>query len=114
MTKYWYAATTKHGKRVTLYVETYDSAIEHDLQQAPSGSLIYWAFSHDVPADEEQRHRALARGAFMRHTKAPGFTPVGKIYETDSIPKGLEGSWGGGTVKEPQTCAVVVYEQPVV
>ena len=114
MTKYWYAATTKDGKRVTLYVETYDAAIEHDLEQAPSGSLIYWAAFHEIPTDEEQRHRALARGAFMRHTKAPGFMPVEKIYETDSIPKGLEDFWAGGTVKEPQTCAVVVYEQPVV
>jgi len=38
--KYWYTATTQNGNRVTLYVETYDAAIEHDLQQAPAGSLI--------------------------------------------------------------------------
>jgi len=114
VTKYWYAATTKDGKPITLYVETYDAAIEHDLEQAPASSLIYWVFLHDVPTDDEQRHYALALGAFRRHTMAPGFTPVGKIYETDAIPKGLESSWVGGTIKEPETCAVIVYEQPVV
>ncbi len=112
MVKYWYAATTKDGKPVTLYVETYDAAIEHDIEQAPSSSLIYWASSHTIPADEERRHHALALGAFRRLTVAPGYTPVAKMYETDSIPKGLEDSWVGGNIKGPSVCAVVVYEQP--
>jgi hypothetical protein len=113
MIKYWCAATTKEGKPVKLYVETYDAAIDHDVEQAPSCSLIYWASGHSIPTDEEQRHHALALGAFRRHTMAEGYTPVGEIYETDSIPKGLEDSWVGGTVKEPAVCAVIVYEQPI-
>jgi hypothetical protein len=110
MTKYWYTATTKNGKRVTLYVETYDAAIEHDLERGPSSSLIDFVVHGDVPADDQQRHYALALGAFRLHVTAPGFTPVGKIYEAESIPSGLKGVWAGGTLKEPQTCAVVVYE----
>ena len=115
MTKYWYAGTTKDETRATLYAETYDAAIEHDLEQGLAGSLIRSVTaSRDVPTDEEQRHRALALGAFRICTRAPGFTPVGKIYETNSIPRGLETVWIGGSLDEPQTCALIVYIQPIV
>ena len=106
------AATKRNGKPITLYVETYDAAIEHDLAQGEVGSLIRYATGGGVPGDEAERHCALALGAFMRRTREPALEPVGKIYETDSIPKGLESFWSGGSVKD-QTCAVVVYEQPV-
>ena len=114
MTKYWYTATTKHGKPVTLYVETYDAAIEHDLEQGPARSLIHSVLLGDVPLGEEERHYALALGAFRLHVRAPGYTPVEKIYEAESIPKGLKGTWSGGALNDPQTCAVVVYDDPVV
>jgi hypothetical protein len=110
MTKYWYAATTKDGKPVTLYVETYDAAVEHDLEQGPTSSLIHLVSVGDIPVSEEERHYALALGAFNLHVRAPGFTPVGKVYEAESIPTNLEGVWSGGTLQEPQTCAVIVYE----
>ena len=110
MTKYWYTATTKDGKPVTLYVETYDAAIEHDLDQGPASSLIHLVWHGDVPAEEEERHYALALGAFSLHVRAPGFTHIGKVYEAESIPPGLGSSWSGGTLREPQTCAAVVRE----
>ena len=115
MTKYWYTATTRDGTRNTLYTETYDAAIEHDLEQGIAGSLICSVTaSREAPSEGELRHRALALGAFRICTRAPGFTPVGKIYETDSIPPGLEPVWVGGSLDEPQTCALVVYIQPIV
>jgi len=110
MTKYWYTATTKDGKPVTLYVETYDAAIEHDLEQGVARSLIHSVWDGAAPSDETERHRCLARGAFMLHVMAPGFTPIGKIYEAESIPQRLKGTWSGGTLKDPQTCATVVFE----
>jgi hypothetical protein len=110
MTKYWYTATTKDGKPVTLYVETYDAAIEHDLEQGPASSLIHSVWHGDAPAEEDQRHHALALGAFRLHVRAPGFTPIGEIYEAESIPPRLGHSWSGGTLGESQTCATVVYE----
>ena len=110
MTKYWYTATTKDGKPVALYVETYEAAIKHDLDQGQARSLIHSVWHGDIPADEHVRHHALALGAFKLHVRAPGFTPIGEIYEAESIPPGLGHSWTGGTLREPQTCAVVVYE----
>jgi hypothetical protein len=110
MTKYWYTATTKDGKPVTLYVETYDDAIEHDLEQGPARSLIHSVWHGEPPTEESARHRALALGAFRLHVRAPGFTPIGEIYEAESIPLKLKGVWSGGTLREPQTCAVVVFE----
>jgi hypothetical protein len=111
MTKYWYAASTKDEKPVTLYVETYAAAIEHDLEQGPTRSLIHSVWDGDAPGDEEQRHYLLALGAFRLHVRAPGFTPIGKVYEAESIPPSLGSCWSGGTLSEPHTCAVVVYEQ---
>jgi hypothetical protein len=102
MTKYWCTATTKNGKPVTLYVETYDAAIEHDLEQGPASSLIHSVLHGDIPPDEAQRHYALALGAFRIHVRAPGFSALGKIYEAESIPAGLEGFWSGGTFKDGQ------------
>jgi hypothetical protein len=112
MTKYWYTATSQNGKRLTLYVETYDAAIEHDLQQAPAGSLIH-CVTDAAPASEQDRHAALALGAFTRHVAARGLAPITKIYEADSIPKSLDSFWLGG-FKEPQTCTVIVFEKPVI
>jgi hypothetical protein len=115
MTKYWVIGTKKNGEPVNLYVETNDAAVEHDLEQAPSGSLIFgYAVGGFIPVNDVDKHLALAHGAFSLHVRAPEFTSAGKIYETDSIPKGLEGFWCGGTLKEPHTCAVVIYEQPCV
>jgi hypothetical protein len=112
MTKYWTTTTTRDAQPVTLYVETSDSAVEHDLEQAPSGSLIHAVIVGAVPTDPIQQHYALAAGAFHIHCRAPGLTQHGKIAETDAIPKGLEGFWTGGSLTPPQTCAAVVYEQP--
>src|SRR5439155_18913279 len=41
MTKYWVAATADSERRITVFTETYDAAIDHDLEQAPVGSLIH-------------------------------------------------------------------------
>jgi len=105
------AATKRNGKPVTMYVETYDEAIEYDLAQGEVGSLIHYA-NGGVPLVENRKHYVLALGAFMRRTRDPALEPVGKICETDFIPKGLESFWSGGSVKD-QTCAVVVFEQPI-
>ena len=51
-------------------------------------------------------------GALTRHVAARQLAPITKIYETDSIPKGLEGFWLGGS-KQPGTCTAIVFEKPV-
>src|SRR5690349_9925536 len=110
MTKYYKTSTTKDGKCIRLYVETYPEAIDQDLEQGESGSLIRYATGGTVPPDEMGKHRALAFGSFMLHSRGPGLAPIGKISETESIPRGLESFWCGGSVDD-ETCAVVVYRQ---
>ena len=112
MTKYWVAATADSGRPITVLTETYDAAIEHDLEQAPVGFLIH-CVTDAMPATEQERHYALALGALTRHVAALLLAPITKIYETDSIPKGLESFWLGG-FKQPETCTVIVFEQPVI
>jgi len=86
MTKYWVAATADGERPITVFTETYDAAIEHDLEQAPVGSLIH-CVTDATPATEQERHYALALGVLTRHIAARQLAPITKIYETDSIPK---------------------------
>ena len=111
MNKIWVGGTSAKDRRLNLFVETSTAAIEQDLSQAPVGSLIH-CVADVPPAEEPNRHHALALAALQHHARVRGFEQVTKIWETDSIPSGCERFWLGG-FKEPQTCTVVVCEQVI-
>ena len=96
-----------------LYVETNDHAVELDLDQPASASIIRFSgLFNGRPKSLDEKHHALAWGILRMWAEGHSPDKVGNMRETVGIPTGLR-NWtiGGTSSGKDSVCAAKVWRR---